>query len=127
MTNIDHPALQHKTGKLPPHIFGLPDDFEPARFPIISRHWFGIDTAPIHAASAALVADPPFHRQLETLCVRGPRLPVEFLAELAIEHGLEVAIRNKLRRYLDIPDAALDVTGARQLPPPPLHTVGGNP
>lgn len=79
----------------------------------------------VNGASAALVADPTFHRQLETLCARGPRLPVELLAELAAEHGLEVTIREKIRRYLDIPDEALDLTGARQLPPLPIHAVQG--
>ena len=84
--------------------------------------------ASINGASAALVADPPFHRALETLCARGPRLPVELLAELAIEYDIEAAIRKKLRRYLDIPDNALDLAGARQLPPSPIHAVhGGKP
>ncbi len=106
----------------------LPADFDPERSPIIARHFFGIEPASINGASAALVADPPFHRQLETLCARGPRLPVELLAELAIEYDIEAAIRKKLRRYLDIPDDALDLAGARQLPPSPIHAIhGGKP
>ena len=101
----------------------------PANFnPIIAQRWFGIEPASINGASAALVVDPPFHHQLETLCARGPRLPVELLAELAIEYDIEAAIRKKLRRYLDIPDDALDLAGARQLPPSPIHAVhGGKP
>ena len=107
---------------------GLPADFDCRRYPIISRHWLGLDPTTVNTASAALVADPPFHRQLETLCARGPRLPVELLAELAAEHGLEATIREKIRRYLAIPDDALDFTGARQLPPSPIHAVhGGKP
>ncbi len=129
MYNITHPVLEHKVEKLPPHILGkTPADFDPKRFPIIARHWLGIEPTSINRASAALVADPPFHRQLETLCARGPRLPVELLAELAIEYDIEAAIRKKLRRYLDIPDDALDLAGARQLPPSPIHAIhGGKP
>ena len=103
----------------------LPRGFDPERSPIIARHFFGIEPASINGASAALVADPPFNRALETLCARGPRLPVELLAELAIEYDIEAAIRKKIRRYLDIPDDALDLAGARQLPPSPIHTVHG--
>ena len=101
----------------------LPADFDPLQYPILGRHWFGWRSG--GRASAALAADPPFHRQLETLCARGPRLPVELLAELAVEYGLEAAIREKIRRYLAIPDEALDLTGARQLPPLPIHAVQG--
>ena len=105
-----------------------PAEFNPAHFPIISRHWFGIDPTSSNRGTAALVADPWFHHQVELLCARGPRLPVELLAELAIEHGLEDVVRKKLRRYLDIPDDALDLTGGRRLPLPPIHAVqGGKP
>ena len=115
---------RHHADKAP----GTPAEFDPARFPIISRHWFGIDPASINRASAVLVADPRFHHQVELLCARGPRLSVELLAELAIEHGLETTIRKKLHRYLDIPDDALDLTGGRRLPPPPIYAVhGGKP
>lgn len=110
---------RHQADKAPE----IPAKFDPAHFPIISRHWLGIDPASINGASAALVADLPFHRQLEALCAKGPRLPMEFLAELAIEYGLEDVVRKKLRRYLDIPDEALDLTGGRRLPPPPIHEV----
>ena len=75
--------------------------------------------------SAGLVADPRFRHQVELLCAKGPRLPAELLAEVAIEYDLEDAIREKIRRYLDIPDEALDLTSARQLPPLPIHAVQG--
>lgn len=81
-------------------VAGLPVGFDPQRFPIISRHILGIDpTGPIGRAAA------------------------ELLAEVAVEPGLEDAIRKKLRRYLDIPDEALDLTGGRRLPPSPIHEV----
>ena len=81
---------------------------------------------PCGAACAALVADPHFRHQVELLCAKGPRLPAELLAEVAIEYGLEDAIRKKIARYLRIPDAALDVTGAREFPPLPLPPPHGD-
>ena len=125
MHSVDQHTLEHKAQKPLTDAIGHPDVFYPERFPIISRHWFGISPAPTNATSAGLVVDPPFRRQIELLSAKGPRLPVELLAELAVEYGLEVVIREKIARYLNIPNAALDITGARQLPPPPLHTVQG--
>ncbi len=75
------------------------------------------------AACAALVADPHFRHQVELLCAKGPRLSAELLAEVAIEYDLEDAIRKKIARYLSIPDAALDVAGARDFPPLPMYGV----
>ncbi len=86
-------------------------------------HFFDIRPAPDNGASAALVADPLFRHQVELLCAKGPRLPAELLAEVAIEYDLEDAIRKKIARYLSIPNAALDVTGAREFPPLPMHGV----
>ena len=129
MTHIPPPPpnFKHETRDTGDAV-DLPLGFDPERFPIIATHFFGIEPASINGASAALVADPPFHRALETLCARGPRLPVELLAELAAEHGLEATIREKIRRYLEIPDEGFDLTGARQLPPLPIHAIhGGEP
>ena len=128
MDNVDPFLSERKSQKSLTHFIGPPDDFDPARFPILAKHWFRTTPAPINGRSAALVADPPFHHQLEALCARGARLPVELLAELAIEYDIEAAIRKKLRRYLDIPDDALDLAGARQLPPLTIHAAhGGQP
>ena len=87
------------------------------------QHFFDIRPAPDNGASAALVADPHFRHQVELLCAKGPRLPAELLAEVAIEYDLEDAIRKKIARYLSIPNAALDVTGARDFPPLPMYGV----
>lgn len=73
--------------------------------------------------AADMAADPYFCRQVQQLYQLGPRLPVELLAEVASDYGLEGAIRKKLKRYLDIPDAALDVAGARHFPPSAIHEV----
>ena len=62
-----------------------------------------------------MVADVVFRRQVEQLYRRGPRLIAELVAELAVEYGPGPAIDEKIARYLSIPDAALDIAGARQL------------
>ena len=77
------------------------------------------------AGAATMVADVIFRRQVEQLYRRGPRLIAELFAELAVECGLGTIIHQKLVRYLDLPDDALDAAGGRQLPPLPLHEVRG--
>lgn len=77
-------------------------------------------------SAASIIVDPAFRRQIERLHQRGPRLIAELLAELAAERGLGTIIQQKIARYLDISDAALDfVPGARQLPPIPTHRASG--
>ena len=103
----------------------LPVGFEPRRYPIISRHVFGID--PAHAigrAAAALVADLRFRNKVVVLIAMGDRPVVEMMAELVVTHGLEAAVDQLLDKYLELDDGALDVTGARDLPPLPLHEIG---
>lgn len=80
-------------------------------------------------AAASLVVDPDFRQQIERLHQRGPRLIAELLAELAAERGLGTIIDQKLARYLEIPNAALDlIPDARQFPPMPPHRAhGGQP
>ena len=63
-----------------------PAEFDLAHFPIISRHWFGIDPEPINGGAAARIADP--------------RLPVELLAKVASEMG------KRLRRQHELEPAA---------------------
>ncbi len=70
---------------------------------------------PAPGPAAAMVADPGFRRQVKQLYRRGPRLIAEPFAELAVEYGLGPTIDEKIARYLSIPDAALDIAGARQL------------
>ncbi len=67
------------------------------------------------APAAPMVADVVFRRQVEQLYRRGPRLIAEPFAELAVEYGLGPTIDEKIARYLSIPDAALDIAGARQI------------
>ena len=122
--NITHPVLEHKVEKLPPYILGkTPANFDPECFPIIARHVFGIEPPSFGAAYATIVADPHYRRQVEQLHEQGPRPVGEFLAELAIEHGIQSKINAKLSRYAQIPDVALDRTGTREFPPLPMYGV----
>ena len=121
--NINRAARKRK-----PLSSECPDGFNPARFPIIARHIFGLEPPLNNGASAGLIADSRFGHEIELFHARGPRLTAELLADIATSYGLEGVGRKKVRRYLDIPDTALDVVGARQLPPLPLHAVqGGKP
>lgn len=102
----------------------LPVGFDPRRYPIISRHVFGIDpTHGIGRAAAALVADLRFRNKMTVLLAMGNRPVAEMVAEFAVHHGLEAELDQLLDKYLSIPDAALDMIGARDLPQPPLHLV----
>ena len=102
----------------------LPVGFDPRRFPIISRHVFGID--PTHAigrAAAALVADLRFRNKMTVLLAMGERPIAEMVAEFAVRHGLEAELDQVLDRYLEIPTAALDTTNGRDFAPAPLHEI----
>ncbi len=102
----------------------LPVGFDPQRFPIISRHVFGIDpTHGIGRAAAALVADLRFRNKMTVLLAMGNRPVAEMVAEFAVHHGLEAELDQVLDRYLEIPDGVLDVINGRDFAPAPLHEV----
>ncbi len=61
--------------------------------------------------------------KVQRLHAKGARLVGEILAELGAEHGLGTIIDQKLTRYLELDDAALDATGAHAFPISPLHGV----
>lgn len=99
-------------------------DFDPAAFPIISRHFFGIEPfRPIGELTADIVANVRSRRNLTLVHGHGIRPIGELLDELAREYGLGTVIDRKLEIYASLADDALDATGARDLPPPPLHEV----
>ncbi len=104
----------------------LPSGCDPRRYPIIARHVFGVDPShSIGRAAASLVTDLRFRNKIVCLLAMGKRPATELIAELAVRHGLEAEVDQLLDRYLEIDVEALDVTGARDLPPPPLHEVVG--
>ena len=100
-----------------------PSGFSPALFPIISRHVFGIEPPSFGAACATITTKPQYRRQVEHLHEQGPRPMGELLAEIAVAHGLEADISERLARFAAIPDDALDVTDGRCFPPDPMYGV----
>ena len=81
-------------------------------------------TRAIGRAAASLVADLRIRNKIVCLHAMGKRPATEFIVEFAVRHGLEAELDRLLDRYLELDGAALDVTGARDFPPPPLHVVG---
>ncbi len=106
-----------------PNSSGLPEGFNPAVFPIINRRTFRLEPPSFGAACATLSANPQYRRQVEHLHEQGTRPVGELLAEIAIVHGLEADISERLARFAAIPDDALDVTNGRWFPPDPIYGV----
>ncbi len=98
-----------------------PVGFNPAAFPILSRHWFG--WRPIGGVAAQVLQDLTFRRKIKRLVAKGDRVVGEMLAELAADRNLGTVIDEALDRYIDIPDATLDATNGHDFPPTPLHEV----
>ncbi len=67
-----------------------PTNFDPAAYPIISQHWFGL----------------------------GPFRPI------SAERGIRTVVDQKLSRYAELNPKTLEVTGATDFWPEPLHEVG---
>jgi hypothetical protein len=67
--------------------------------------------------------DQHFCRKIQRLHGMGARPLAEFLSELGNEIGAVNRIEAKVDRYLQIPDDALDLTGACNFPPTPIHEV----
>ena len=113
--HISHRASKSKPPQPATHNFVDPDetpaDFDLAAFPILAEHWFGI------------VANVRSRRNLERVHGNGVRLVGELLDELAREYGLGTVIDRKLEIYASLSDDALDATGGRHFPPPPLTEV----
>ena len=100
-----------------------PVGFQPSLYPIISRHFLSIKPLSFGAACATVVADPHYRRRIEHLHEQGARSVGELLAEIAIVHGLEADISERLARFAAISDDALDVTDGRCFPPDPIYEV----
>ena len=114
MTNILARPPEHK-----PHLTTdpLPAGLDPQQHPILCRHWYGIEPfRQVGAVAAEIVSDLRFHRQVSQLYERGPRVLAEFLGELGSERLMATIIDQKLTRYLELDDAALDATGGHDLP-----------
>lgn len=101
----------------------IPTGFQPSVCPIISRHVLGIEPTSFGAACATIVADPQYRRLIVHLHEQGTRPVGELLAEIAVAHGLQADISERLARFAAIPDNALDVTNGRCFSPDPIYEV----
>ncbi len=99
-----------------PERYSKPDELAEAREPSPGPRLLG----PI---AAEIVGALTFRRRVTRLHARGPRVGVEFLAELGAARLIATIIDQMLDRYLGLADEALDATGARDFPPQPLHEV----
>jgi hypothetical protein len=71
------------------------------------------------------VADVAFGVKVARLHRRGPRLVAELLAHIAADRALGTYVDELLDTFLAIPDEALDLLDARELPRAPLTALGG--
>ncbi len=102
-----------------------PTNFDPARHPIISRHWFGVEPLrSIGQIAAEVVADLRFRRKVIRLHRQGPRAVGEFLAELGADRGIATVIDQKIDTYVELGAGALEAAGGDEFWQPPLHGVG---
>lgn len=63
------------------------------------------------------LAEARFRRRTAALIARGPRPVTELLVHVARDRLLGGYLDALVERFLAIPDAALDITGGRDLPP----------
>ena len=125
MLNLTPHKPDFKTDQpAPPGPGEIPDGFDPASMPIISRHWLGIEPFPsVGAEAAALIADLKYRAKVKCLLALGDRPIAEMIAELVTAHGLETAVDQLLDKYLSISDEALDLVNGRDFSPLPLHEI----
>ncbi len=103
---------------------GSPADFDPAAYPIIARHWFGIEPLhPIGQIMTEVVADLQFRRRVERLHRLGPRATAELLAEIGAERSITTIIDQKLNCYTELDPTALEAAGGTRFWPAPLREV----
>ena len=101
-----------------------PAEFDPAAYPIIAQHWFGIEPpCAIGSIAAEVVANPHFRRQVEYLHQLGPRATAELLAEIGAERGITTIIERKIEKYAALDTDALELVGGDQFPALPIHVV----
>ncbi len=99
-------------------------DFDPATYPIIALHFFGVEPLrPVGQIAAEVVADLQFRRQVERLHRLGPRVTAELLAEIGAERSIMTGIDQKIEKYINIEPAALEAAGGNKFPPLPIHEV----
>ena len=96
----------------------LPVGFDPAAYPIIARHFFGIEPfRSIGEVAAQVVADLRRQRRIEHVHRLGPRAVGELLYEVAEGEDLDRALEAYQRLTPDL----LKALGGDHFPPAPIH------
>ncbi len=97
-----------------------PDNFTPERFPILARHWFGVEPLrPVGHVVLGVVAALKRQRQIEHVYRLGPRAVGELLHEVAEGEDLDRALAAYSRLTPDL----LRAVGGDRFPPVPIHEV----
>ena len=97
-----------------------PADLDPDTFPILSRHWFGVEPSiPIDSITAETIASLRRQRAAEHLHNLGPRPVLEALAEVEAGADLDRVLADFTR--LD-PETVRQIGGDR-FPPAPIYEV----
>ena len=86
-----------------------PTNFNPATYPTLSRHWFGVEPP----------ASLRRHRQFEHVHELGPRAVEELVVEVANGEDLDRA----LAAYQRLTPGLLEATSGDRFPPAPIYEV----
>ncbi len=96
-----------------------PVDFNPADYPILSKHFFGIEPIRQDSAGLGITARLQRQRRIEHLHSLGPRAVGELLYEVAEGGDLDRA----LDAYERLTPSLLKAMGADRFPPSPIHEI----
>ncbi len=111
---LRHPGLGDRGAN------AAPDDFDPAAYPILAIHFFGVE--PHHPIGPIPVEAPASlrrHRQFEHVHRLGPRAIEEMAIEIANGEDLDRA----LAAYERLMPEMLKATGGDRFPAQPIHEV----
>ena len=101
-----------------------PAGFDPAVYPILARHWFGVE--PRRSADmieADVIADLRRQRHVRKLHRLGPRVLDELLVEIGAERSITTIIERKIERYAGLDPEALATIGGDGFCPVSIREV----
>ena len=110
----------------------IPVGFNPAEFPILATHWYGVQprvqandrqAVPVGPMVDSIVADLAFQRDIERLHRLGPRPQYELLREIEQRFGCGNFIRDRVKRYAELDPGLVQVLGGDRFPEAPVHEV----
>ena len=97
-----------------------PADFDPAAYPILSQHWFGIESPyPINQITAEAISNLRRQRQIQHVYGLGHRAVHELVRDVAGGADLDHA----LATYARLTPGLLRAVGGDRFPPAPIRKV----